>query len=208
MRISVSGPITSQNIELIDAYVKTWSNYRLSDKTDKITQALIDAKTKDELYTVLNDCIDDALSYKKTDNIIHKCTVLDALTKIFILKAKDDNAVDDLFIQKAIHLAKQGLHFYDIIYFTPFLEKYSTMLLTDAEYVELKELNNFYLEIQETYTKGAPWIFDFNSIDGVPALIELFGNTSEMIQMIKLYQNTDGNSFGKDDSLIQEIINN
>lgn len=208
MKISICGPICSDNVKLTKEYIKSWGSYKISEASLIVSEKLNTAIDKDSLYKLLNDTIDDAMSYRKNDKILFSCNVIDILCKFFRLKAKDDNFVDDTVLQKVIHLTKQGLHFYDIIYFLPYLEKYNNTVFEDAEYAALKELNNFYLEIQDSYIKNSTWLFDFKSIDGAPALIEIFGNIDEQMQMIKLYLNNDGEAYGKDDSLIQQVINN
>ncbi len=208
MRTSITGPFYQENLKLTNEYVKNWNKFKISEKSLEIYNKISTISDKDNLYKLLNECIDDVMSYKKTDYVIFPINVIDILLKFFILKSKDDNFADDLLIQKVIQLTKQALHFYDIIYFVPYLEKYNNIVLDDEIYVYIKELNNFYLEVQESYTNMKKWLFDFGSVDGVAALIEIFGNIDEQIQMLKLYQNNDGEPYGSSDSLLQDVINN
>ena len=46
-------------------------------------------------------------------------------------------------------------------------------------------------------------IFPLRDVDGSPAVIELYGNREQRIQMVKLYLNELGRTYSSEQSLIQ-----
>lgn len=204
MRIALAGIKQDDSEEFLNTFRKKWPNYKVNESLSK--KELIDKKiilgpfsNDKNQYTVLNLIIDDVMLYRKTDNVLHDTSVLDNLINTFWLASKDHEGFDDLYIQKAIHLTKQALNFYDIIFYIPMTDS------TNKSEYDL-ELSNFYSVVMESYTLGKPWIFPFDSPNGSPAVIEIFGTIQEKIEMIKLYLNVDGMAYNEKDSLIADAI--
>tara|TARA_R110000822_G_scaffold1158_1_gene5168 strand:- start:771 stop:1472 length:702 start_codon:yes stop_codon:yes gene_type:complete len=214
MRIAVVGAANQGKSTFVNDFLENWPMYK---KGEGNYRNLIKAKKLQTNKTgnaesqalILNSIMDEAMEYEKSDFVIHDRCVLDNLVYTMWLASKETGGVDDAFVNKSLALAKQGLHFYDIILYFPILEKYKIEpeeregRETDNVYNE--EIDNFFKAIQQTYTDCDETVFEFSSPDGAPALIELFGGPRERIEMMKLYLDTDGDVFGKSasDSLLQ-----
>ena len=195
MRIGICGIKQSDTTDLIEGFRKIWPSYKI----DAGALVLFDEMTAEVQYKQLNERIDKAMLYNKTKNVLHLNTSLDSLANIFWGAAKEIEGFDDHMIQKGIHLTRQSMTFYDVLFYLP---------ITDKTYTEEKglELDNFYNVILESYATGKKWIFPFDDVNGTPPMIEIFGNVEEKLEMIKLYVNIDGESYSSKDSLINEAI--
>ena len=213
MRIAICGSANQGKSTFISDFLETWpmykksaGNYRNLVKEKNLSINKTGNKASQEI--ILNSLIDEAMEYKKTDNVIHDRCCLDNLCYTLWLAAHDLGEVDEAFVQKSILLTRQALHFYDIIMYLPKLEKYKIQSEdreqreTDEQYNT--EIDNFFRAIQDTYLKNQDTIFEFSSPDGAPALIEIYGNREERLQLVKMYIDTDGGPFGRksSDSLI------
>jgi hypothetical protein len=199
MRIALCGVRQNDTNEFISQLIKEWPMYEIVEVKPEINLnkdlTYPDNETlANKQYKLLNDRIDKAMEFNKTKNILHTYSTLDSLVSIFWNASKGNEEFDDLFIQRAIMLAKQSMTFYDVIFYLCLSNKQEGN--TDTEF------DNFYSVILETYTKNKPWIFPFNEPSGSPPMIEIFGNVQEKIQMMKLYINTDGQAYCAEDSLI------
>lgn len=212
MRICLSGSGCVGKSTFVDDFIKTWPVYKRAERTYKklANKKNFNKNGNKENQGLILDCLlDEAMKYTKTDFVIHDRGVLDNVVYSMWLYEKGTGDVDDAFIQKSIALAKQGLHFYDIILYFPILEKYPIAYVEqegrETDPVYNQEIDNLFYAIQASYTKGDETLFEFSSPDGAPALIEVYGNREERIQMLKLYINEDGEPFGKksSDTLIQ-----
>lgn len=207
MRIAVVAAPNQGKTRFISDFLKTWTNYKLSESTDKIYINDIKTFEKELLEKSFNNTIDKMCNYSKGSNVIHDTCVLDELVRMLWLSNQSDSPIDDKFIEKCIKLTHVSLTFLDIVVFIPKLEKYTVKIEGEADESDLKyadEINNLFLAIQDTYNKCSNTIFPFESVDGAPAMIEIFGRPEERIQMMKLYLDKDGDVFGKNpkDSLI------
>jgi len=214
MRIAVCGTANQGKSTFINDFIKTWPMYKRS--AGKYRQLIKDQNLvinkngdKNSQQIILDSLIDEAMEYKNTDYVIHDRCCLDNLSYTFWLGAHDLGEINDTFIQKSILLTRQALHFYDIIFYIPKLEKYA-IKTEEREQREISEeyiteIDNFFRVIHDTYIEGKETIFEFSSPDGAPAMIEIFGNPEERIQMVKLYLDEDGQTLGKksSDTLIQ-----
>lgn len=213
MRIALCGTTNQQITQFANDFRQTFPMYKLHvSNSDKIlAEKGFKIANQDAQNIILNTLIDETLKYDKSDNVIYNYSLLDNLVCSMWLNTQE--IISDEFIKKSMVLIKQALHFYDIILYFPNLPKYtpvdeSLSQLSEAEsqtaQLYYTETGYFYAALHEWYLSGNEQIFDFKAIDGCPAMVEIYGNPQERIQMTKLYIDTDGQPFGKNpkDSLI------
>lgn len=206
MRISVSSAQNMGKTTFVNDFLKTWPMYKKSEGNYRklvIEKGLNINKQgdKDSQMAILNSIVDEMMTYKKTDDVIHDRTSLDNLVYSMWLAAHELGNVDDAFIQKTMQIVKVSMSFLDLIVFIPKLEKYP-IKLEEREMREMDEeyqteIDNFYKAIQTSYNAGKEWIFPFSEVDGSPAMVEIYGQPNERIEMMKLYLDQDGEAFGK-----------
>lgn len=215
MRICVSGASGVGKSKFIKDFLSHWNSYSYSgdnfkefikkEKLPPYKKANQESQNK-----ILDFFIDEAMKYKKTDNIIHDAGSIDNLVYTLHLKAKNNDAIDDNFIQKTFQLVKQSMYFYDVIFYIPYNDQYMTDTLEKNkkdDKIFNSEIDNFFKSIISMYYDKNEYLFPFNTDDGVPALIEIFGNSEERLEIAKLYIDSDGKGFGEEDSLISNFLN-
>ena len=210
-RIAVCGCNGVDKPSFVKHFLKHFPMYR------KIGEAYKDIVSKKEVFgskelqlKILNSMIDEIITVDKTDNVIMSHTILDNLVDsmwlnahLYPLKISD---VDDKFVQQSVKLVKEALHFFDLIIWLPKVNSYDIRYENDNDAVYDDEIDNFFAAIEETYTKGKEFLFEFSSPDGAPGMIQVFGDSEERMNMVKLYLDPQtGDFLGKvaSDSLIQ-----
>ena len=206
MRLAICGVEGMGKTSLIDKILKNWKDYQKSDysKVNDIikTKNLSDLQVQRDILDAMTDV---AMTYTKSDNVLHDSCTIDALCHAFYLAAKNTEMKEsdiEMFIQRIIMLAKQSLHFYDIVFYLPHNTKYNNKETDPKDIAKLLELDNFYMALQDTYAKNIDWVFPFKDADGAPPMIEVFGSEIERLELIKLYVNPDGLAYSKDESLL------
>jgi len=214
MRIAVIGSQGQGKSTFIDDFLKVWPMYTKSEgkyrKAIKEQNLTINQEgTQENQQIIMDAIIDEMMLYPKNTNVIHDRCSIDNLVYSMWLYEKNKGNIDDKFIEKSLKLTHISLAFLDLVIFLPKLEKYQIKLeekeTRDIDPVYADEINNLYLAIQDSYNKSQNTVFPFETIEGSPALIEIFGTPQERIQMVKLYLDDTGEPFGKktSDSLIQ-----
>lgn len=216
MRIAVVSAPNHGKDEFIEEFLKTWTNYERSpEKYLEVIKENLDNidkqgdKANRDLIT--NSVIDQMMEYKKGDNVIHSCCPIDTLVSTLWVSQEENTDIDEDYIAKTLKLSHIALTFLDLIIFLPILDEYSKEFSENEnketngeDMIYRDEINNLLLAVQDSYNKGDTQIFPFETPEGSPALIEIFGNTAERIQMVKLYLDEKGQPYGNNpqDSLI------
>ena len=214
MRICVSSCAGTGKSTFVRDFLKNWPSYKSSGETYrkliKEKGLSLNREGNRESQGIILDCLlDEAMKYTKDDNVIHDRGTLDNLVYSLWLKSKDKGDINDTFIQRTFQLVKQSMFFYDVIFYIPYdaetvKEEARENRETNKEYNS--ELDNFFKAIHGMYYEKSTALFPFNDPSGVPAIIEIFGNPTERIEIAKLYVDPDGKEFGEKDSLISEIM--
>lgn len=210
MRLGLIGCQNSGKTTLINDMLANWSMYTTPEKTyrDLIKEKNLpcNRQTTPETQQLIMDLLcDQILATSKNDNIITDRTPLDALVFSLHAYGRGVAGFTDEFVEKQILLAREACKSYDILFFIPIIEKYDIPLvqdgLRDADPTYRQEIDNIFKELIATYHAKTGPFFDF---EDCPAIIEIFGNQKERIEMIKLYIGEDGNPYGDDESLIAD----
>jgi predicted ATPase len=214
MRICVSSVAGTGKSTFVKDFVKNWPDYKSSGNTyrDLIKEKSLNLNKEGNKVSqeiILNCLLDEAMKYTKEDNVIHDRGTIDNLVYTLWLKAKNKGEIDDNFLQKTFQLVKQSMFFYDVIFYIPYDDE--TVVKEERENRETdklynSELDNFFKGVNSMYYDKNVNLFPFNDDNGVPALIEIFGNRQERIEIAKLYINPEGKEYGDSDSLIANFI--
>lgn len=223
MRIVVSGANNMGKTTLVQDFLKNWPNYeygklkyreKVQEKLGKDPngteyRSLSKLGNKETQDLIRDSIIEDISAYKREDNVIFDRGLLDNLVFSFYLCGVGINGCDGNWMKEQLPIFKEAFKFYDIIFFIPLIEGYSTPeipegnLDLDREVIFRSECDNIFKALQKDYIDGKRiWLPEKNT----PAIIECFGTREERIQMIKLYLNDFGAPYGENNSLITEHL--
>ena len=203
MRLCVSGTSSQGKSCFIEDFIKEWPNYSTPEKSYRsfIKNKHSKKATKDMLWRILNDMVDQLQKADPDDKVIFDRGPLDNLAHTMYLFAKGLGKVDEKFVDKSMTVCRESFKFLDIIFFIPI-----TKVVDDIEYDDdlfqkdkKKGLvdDEFRTEI-DTIFKALKYDWDVNMASNIfdprdkPAIIEVFGQPFERIEMCKLYLNVDG----------------
>lgn len=212
MRIAISGCQNSGKTTLIKDMLASWSMYSTPKETyrDAIKKSGLPCNQKttpETQQTIMDFMCDQLMNTTKDDCVVFDRCPIDCLVYSLYAYCKGVEGFDEEFIQKQILLAREAMSFIDVIFNIPIVEGHDIPLvadeLRDIDPTYREEINNLFSEIFSTYiTQTGPY-FKF---DDCPAVIEVFGNPKERIEMIKLYINENGLPYGEEESLMEEGI--
>jgi len=210
MKIAVIGAQCVGKTTYIKSFIENWKMYtvcktpRYSDLVKEKNLKLNEDGNEESQRIILNSIIDQVMYSPKDSNTIFDRSVLDNLVYTMWLNA--NGKVSDDFVKETINLARESLTFYDVLFFLP-ITKYSPIPFepgpnrsTSAEYRD--EIDHIFKALIHQYNTGNKTYFPFNHKDGCPAIIEIFGNIEERIELTKFYIQEDGNKYSEKDSLI------
>ena len=199
MRIAISGTSCQGKSTLIKDFLEEWSGYKTITKTyrDIISEQGLEhssSTNKDTQWAILNFMIDELQKTDKSDNIIFDRCPLDNIVYSIWSEAKRDTDIDEEFIKKCLPLVRESLRSLDIIFFTPITKVAPVEVIegdlreTNSEYIE--EIDNIFKAVHRDFQNNPKSKFFIE--DDKPAIIEVFGNRRERIEIIKLYMDNDG----------------
>ena len=199
MRIAISGTACQGKSTLIKDFLNQWPNYTTLDKSyrDIITEQGLQhssSTNKDTQWAILNFMIDEFQKTSKGDKIIFDRCPLDNIVYSIWSEAKKESDIDEDFIKKCMPLVRETLRSIDIIFFTPITKvapvelEEGDLRYTNKEYIE--EVDNIFKAVHRDYMNNQKSTFFVE--DDRPAIIEVFGNRRERIELIKLYLDNDG----------------
>jgi thymidylate kinase len=214
MRIAIAGTQCIGKSTFVKDFVGNWPMYKAPTEkyTDLITKEKKDIKlnqygNEEGQLAILNFLVDQIMKTKKGDKVIYDRSVLDNLAYTMWLSAF--GRVSDEFVKKTIEVVKNALVFYDIIFFCP-ITKHTPIQLVDAEHRSVDplyrtEIDNIFKSLMKSYNEHSNTYFPFKHDDGCPALIEIYGNREERIQLAKFYISESGDMFGEGESALADM---
>lgn len=212
MKIAVMGTQCIGKSAYIKDFIQQWPMYTTSQKVSYVE--LIESKGiklneegNEESQKIILDALVDQVMYAPKDgNVIFDRSVLDNLVYTMWLNAK--GAVSDKFVKDTITIVKETLTFYDILFFLP-ITKFSPITFTPApnrsnseEY--RKEIDNIFKSLVQQYYTGGKTYFPFDHKLGCPAIVEIFGNPEERVELTKMYVQPDGKPISEETSLLAD----
>lgn len=199
MRIAISGTACQGKSTLIKDFIKEWPEYTTPDKSyrDIIIEKGLEHSSvtnKDTQWAILDFMAEELSKYSKNDKIIFDRCPLDNIVYSMWAEAKKTSNIDEEFIKKSIPLVRESLRFLDIIFFTPITKVASVEIeeddLRDTNPEFIEEVDSIFKAVHRDYLDNPGSTFFIK--DDKPAIIEIFGNREERIEIIKLYIDNDG----------------
>lgn len=209
MRIAISGTSNIGKTEFRKSLLKKYSSYVTPETTykhvieaihQKATKEKRETSSKDIQWNILNYMIDTMQKYNRDDNVIFDgCPLDNVIYSLFIMeKAGDVAGIDSKFIDQCVPLIRESMSYLDIVFLLPVTKSDSTdRKLSEQD----KEIHNLYNALHHQYLTGA---CQFLPKDDQPAIIEVFGNNTQRLQMVSLYIDDDGNVIN--DKSISDIL--
>ena len=126
----------------------------------------------------------------------------------FLDEEKKNSNITEKFIKKCIPLVRESLRYIDIIFFTP-ITKVSPVELVeddirDADPAFIEEVDHLFKAVHRDHQTNTKSNFFIN--DDKPAMIEVFGNRTERIEIIKLYLDQDGDFISAGNIISEDIM--
>ena len=209
MRICISGTSSQGKSTFIKDFLKEWPSYSTPKTSYRSFVKNKHSKkgTKDMQWKILNSMIDEIQKYDKDSNVIFDRGPLDNIVHSMYLFEKNLGGVDEEFIKKSIKLCNETFKLLDIIFFIPLTKVADDIVHDNDEFQADTEKGITDKECRaeiDTIFKACKYDWDVNMASELfdphdkPAIIEIFGNPIERIQMAKLYLNVDGDSIDGD----------
>ena len=213
MRIAISGTACQGKTTLITDFLEQWPSYTTPKKTyrDIIIENDLDHSSKTNKKTqweILNFMIEEQQKYRTGENVIFDRCPLDNLVYSIWAAEQPDNDIDDKFVSKCIPLVRESFRNLDIIFFTP-ITKVAPVKIeeddlrdTDSEIIE--SIDNIFKAVHREHEHNPKTTFFIT--DDKPAIIEVFGDRRERIQILKLYIDAEGDAQDTGNILDENIL--
>lgn len=210
MKIAVIGAQNTGKTTFIEDFIKQWPMYNRCSKPYYTTLVkekgitLNESGSEESQEAIMNSLIDQVMPGTKRDNIIYDRSVLDNL--MYTLWMNGKGVVSDEFVKKCIPIIKESLTFYDILFFLP-ITKHSPIPIEEKDHRSnsqefRSEADNIMKALVFQYNQGNKTYFPFDTKLGCPAIVEIFGNREERIELAKMYIQPDGGQYSEKDSLL------
>jgi hypothetical protein len=199
MRIAISGTACQGKSTLVDDFLQEWSPYTTPEKSyrDVLDSEHSDTASEDGQWEILNFMVDQLQEYRKGDNVIFDRCPLDNL--VYTLWAHEKGNLSKEFVDKCIPVVKESMRFLDIIFFVPLTKVHKVSLEDDgvrnSDPVYIREIDNIFKTLLQYYHQD---VGPFFLKDDKPAIIEVFGNRQERIEITKLYLDDDGDPISEE----------
>ena len=213
MRIAISGTACQGKSTLVKDFLEQWNGYTTPKKTyrDIIKENNLDhsSKTnKDTQRKILDFMIEEQSKYRSGDKVIFDRCPLDNLVYSIWASEQEDNDIDDEFINECIPLVRESFRNLDIIFFTPITRvapiEYEDDDLRETNKQHIEEVDNIFKAMHRDHMQNEKTVFFV--VDDKPAIIEVFGNRRERIELIKLYVDGEGDIVEPGNILDEETL--
>lgn len=199
MRIAISGTACQGKSTLIKDFLEQWPSYKTPQKTyrDIITDNNLEHSSKTNKKTqwdILNFQIEELSKYRRGENVIFDRCPLDNLVYSLWASEQSDTDIDDTFIQKCIPLVRESFRNLDIIFFTPITQSAPVEVEEDGvrDTKIIEEIDYLFKAVHRDYQNNPKTTLFVH--DDKPAIIEVFGNRRERIEILKLYIDAEGDA--------------
>jgi len=206
MKIAVVGTSCIGKSTYIKDFLKKWPMYETPKNSyrDLIKEKNIPCNregTEESQRMILDFLAEQATQYSKKDDVIFDRCVLDNLAYSSWLHL--NGKVSERFLDETRILTRETLRLFDIIFLLP-ITKTSPVEVVEDDLRDTNpefriEIDNIFKVFQQSYHQGDGRIFPK---DDSPALIEIFGNPEQRIELTRLYLKEDGKPYSEEQSLI------
>tara|TARA_R100000808_G_C2154655_1_gene165813 strand:+ start:5381 stop:6112 length:732 start_codon:yes stop_codon:yes gene_type:complete len=202
MRLQISGTASQGKSTFLNDFLQEWPEYKTPNKTyrDLLNGKHSKKTDKDIQWRILNCMVDEIITHGEGDKVIYDRGPIDNIAYTVWCNSKGVGEVDDAFVEKCLPLLRETNKFLDIIFYIPITgvatvehdtEKFGESVkegLTDDEHRE--EIDHIFKALKYDWSNNAK--SKFYDPDDKPAIIEVFGQPRERIEICKLYLDVDG----------------
>lgn len=200
MRIAITGAPLRGKTQLANSIVQNWPVYKLATQTH--TDLLDLPLNQDKQWKILNKMVDDIQQTTKKDNVVFDTCPLDNIIHSIRLQERGESDIDWEFVKKCIPVVKESMRAFDMIFFLPITkaggDNIDDLQIDDAKKVEIIEVDNFLKGVSNIFKYEGTESIPFFVHDDAPAIIEIFGQPHERIELIKYYIDERGELIGGD----------
>lgn len=162
--------------------------------------------TKESQGLILDFLVEEAEKNYGQKKMVFDRTPLDNLAYTFWLYDKKISDIDEDFIDTSVIKARNALTHYSILFYLPLIEKNNIPLSEkeqrDVDPVYRAEIDVLFDGFYRAWEAKNTRLFNNND---TPAIIPIYGNPIERIEMICMYINNKCEFYGEQDSLIKNI---
>tara|TARA_R110002051_G_scaffold304082_1_gene373260 strand:- start:3845 stop:4603 length:759 start_codon:yes stop_codon:yes gene_type:complete len=213
MRIAISGSACQGKTTLIKDFLEQWPSYTTPEKTyrDIIKENDLDHSSETNKNTqenILDFMIKEQKKYRKSDNVIFDRCPLDNLVYSMWATEQSELDIDEEFVKSCISKVRDSFDNLDIIFFTP-ISKVAPVELTeddlrDTDINVIEEVDNIFKAMHREYMTNDASVFFVK--DNKPAIIEVFGDRRQRIQILKLYIDAEGDIHPGGDLIDEDML--
>lgn len=209
MRIAISGTSNIGKQQFKQSLLRQFPQFKTPDTTYKhVIDAIYQKSQQEERETsaadiqwnILNYMIDTFQKYDRDDKVLFDgCPLDNILYSLYIMeKAPGVSKIDSKFIDNCVPVVRESMKYIDIIFLLPITKSdQSERKFTQED----REINNLFDALHKQYLQGTS---PFLPKDDQPAIIEVFGNDAQRLQMVKLYLDESGDVIN--DKSISDLI--
>jgi len=211
MKIAVIGSQCTGKTTFINDFIKRWSKYKIceiqrySELIKEKGLSVNENGNEESQKSILNSLVDQAVYTPKEFCTLFDRSVLDNL--VYTMYLNTQNKVSDAFVRETMVIVKETLSFYDILFFLPITKmspvpfEEGTNRSNDSKYREA--IDFIFKALYKQYCENDTSYFPFDHDMGCPAIIEIFGDPEQRIELAGMYVNEEGGPYTDEDTLIQ-----
>ena len=201
MRIAISGTACQGKSTLVKDFLEQWPSYTTPEKTyrDIIAENNLEHSSKTNKETqrkILDFQIEEQQKYRNGDNVLFDRCPLDNLVYSMWACEQEGNDIDEEFVSSCLPLVRESFRNLDIIFFVPITKAAPVSIVEDG----VRDTNQQVIEEIDYIFKAVHRDHEHNPktnifvVDDKPAIIEVFGDRRERIEIIKLYIDAEGDA--------------
>ena len=213
MRIAISGTACQGKTTLVKDFLDQWPSYKTPTKTyrDIIRDNNLEhsSKTnKDTQRKILDFMIEEQQKYRSNDNVIFDRCPLDNLVYSMWACEQPDSDIDEDFVKSCMPLVRESFRNLDIIFFVPITKVAPIGIvedgIRDTKQEVIEEVDHIFKAVHRDHEHNPKT--NIFIVDDKPAIIEVFGNRRERIEILKLYIDAEGDAMSPGDIIDENML--
>ena len=213
MRIAISGTACQGKTTLVKDFLDLWPSYTTPEKTYRSVlqenNLSHSSKTNKETQRkILDFMIEEQQKYRSSDNVIFDRCPLDNLVYSMWACEQNNSDIDEEFVSSCIPLVRESFRNLDIIFFIPITKVAAVETvedgIRDTDQKIIEEVDHIFKAVHRDHEHNPKT--NIFVVDDKPAIIEVFGDRRERIEIIKLYIDAEGDAMSPGDILDESMI--
>lgn len=213
MRIAISGTACQGKSTLVKDFLDLWPSYKTPEKTYRnvLQENNLSHSSKTNKETqrkILDFMIEEQQKYRSSDNVIFDRCPLDNLVYSMWACEQNNSDIDEEFVSSCIPLVRESFRNLDIIFFIPITKVAAVETvedgIRDTDQKIIEEVDHIFKAVHRDHEHNPKT--NIFVVDDKPAIIEVFGDRRERIEIIKLYIDAEGDAMSPGDILDESMI--